>query len=136
MSVLLATSPLTALAEEPQEPTVTAVESETGADEAGNEQEEIKQKKTAAEENKSEENHSETVKEVKAAALEQKKESTGNGEAAEQSEEEYEFPTFTVRGKNYTLNSDTWAEGSVITLYMYKSEFKNCNTPEDYASIL
>ena len=45
MSVLLATSPLTALAEEPQEPTVTAVESETGADEAGNEQEEIKQKR-------------------------------------------------------------------------------------------
>ena len=98
MSVLLATSPLTALAEEAQEPTVTAVESKMGVGEAGNEQ-----------------------KPVENVGL---------------NEEEYEYPTFTVRGKNYTLNSDTWAEGSVITLYMYKSEFKNCNTPEDYASIL
>ncbi|MCU6696057.1 hypothetical protein [Laedolimicola ammoniilytica] len=98
MGVLLATSPLTALAEETQEPTATAVESKMGVGEAGNEQ-----------------------KPVENVGL---------------NEEEYEYPTFTVRGKNYTLNSDTWAEGSVITLYMYKSEFKNCNTPEDYASIL
>ena len=34
MSVLLATSPLTALAEEAQEPTVTAVESKMGVGEA------------------------------------------------------------------------------------------------------
>ena len=42
MGVLLAVSPLTALAEEPQNPAATAVESEAGANEAGNEQGPVK----------------------------------------------------------------------------------------------
>ena len=130
MGVLLAVSPLTALAEEPQNPAATAVESEAGANEAGNEQGPVKN--AGLNEGNTAEKPKSTVSEI-----------TEGGKGAAKVEEtagdvtdKIEYPTFTVRGKNYTLNSDTWAEGSVITLYMYKSEFKNCNTPEDYASIL
>ena len=153
MGVLLATSPLTALAEEPQEPTVTAVdadaeiqkdETEAEKSEAEKEQEELKQKKTAAEVKKSEENHSETVKEVKAADLEQKKESTENGEAAEQSEEDPDdswkptvATTFEVNGKTYDVKTDSWKEmrGDIMFIPDY-TDFKYELTEENYPALV
>lgn len=119
-------------------------ETEAEKSEAEKEQEELKQKKTAVEEKKSEENHSETVKEVKAAALEQKKESTENGEAAEQSEEDPDdswqptvATTFEVNGTTYDVKTDSWKEmrGDIMFIPDY-TDFKNELTEENYPALV